>query len=271
MTKFHIMTKLGYSLTPLHPRSKIPLLRGWNTQKHADCDQIDRWIAEHKGCNFGVRTDGLFIIDIDDPQAEWFQENNWILDENPMMVKTKRGWHLYYQTMEKQAQKKMAEGVDVRTSGLGFVVAPGSVVDEWEYDEHVFIRKSDLPVIPDSLLMTVPNDDLFTSPSSPPSGSGSGSKPNGEGGLIRAFSKGERNNGLARVAGRVFALLYNEIDYDFLLIFLHTVNRYKCDPPLDDAEVNKIAHSIYRRESDNYNVAKGMLSSLNGKNSFRRV
>ena len=188
----------------------------------------------------------------------WFNENNWIVDENPMMVKTRNGWHIYFQTRDDHKQSNLAFGVNVRACGRGQVVSPGSVVDGWTYKATSIIPKDDLPALPDSLVMSAPARTPISS------------KTNGSG-LIKPLNKGQRNDGLTRIAGRVFGLLYNELDYDVLLMFMHTLNRYKCNPPLDDAEVNTIARSIYAKEQNRYNVAKGMLSGLHGKNSSRRV
>ena len=193
----------------------------------------------------------MFIIDVDNPSCDWFLENNWILDENPMMVKTKRGWHLYFRTYEDHPQRALAKHVDVRCCGKGFVVAPGSVVDGWEYKEVKMIAKDDLPAVPDEVFMHKHVN-----------GANLGRD---DGDVMREkFRTGERNKGLTAVAGKVFSLLYNEIDYDFLLIFLHTANRYKCEPPLEDAEVNSIARSIYRREMSKVENTKSMFRGLSG-------
>ena len=258
LDKFYEMVDAGYSLTPLREGKKIPLLHGWNRGEVADKAKIREWSMKYPQCNFGVRTDGLFVIDVDDPKCDWFQENNWLLDENPMMVRTRKGWHLYFQINEDTKQSPLAKGVDVRCCGRGFVVSPGSKVDNYEYSAVKVVPKDDLPALPDALLMVTPKDEFV------------GKSSNGSG-IIKPLTKGERNEGLAKIAGRIFGLLYNELDYDVLLIFLHTVNRYKCNPPLDDSEVNTIGRSIYRKEQTQYNAAKGMLRGLHGANSSKRV
>lgn len=260
------LVSAGYSLTPLHPNSKVPILNGWNAREPSTAEEVEGWRKSFPGCNFGVRTDGLFIIDVDQRGLGWLEDNKWLTDEEPMMVKTKNGWHLYFQTEDDHRQSSLAPGVDVRACGKGQVVAPNSTVCGWTYKALRLIGKDDLPAVPNSLFL------LHSAGEESSAARNGGLAPRGEKRTLKKeLREGERNRELTRVAGVLFKFLYDEMDWEFLLIVLHDWNRYLCKPPLADGEVNVIAKSIYNRETEIRNKAKAMFAGMSRPAHRRRL
>lgn len=121
--------KSGYSIIPLHKRSKIPVIKWEQYQKKLPTiDEVSYWFS--KDVNIAIITgavSGLVVVDIDENKGGKPQE---IYRRFPtqMVAKTGNGYHFYY-THPKWHVDNYAgikEGVDVRGDG-GYVVAPPSV------------------------------------------------------------------------------------------------------------------------------------------------
>lgn len=95
-----------------------------------DMEQVKRMWAGRKGLNVGIATgaaSGIFVVDIDDPDAE-IELRNLIEIPETFTVKTGRGKHLYFKYDENRPVKNGAnviKGVDIRGDG-GYVAGAGS-------------------------------------------------------------------------------------------------------------------------------------------------
>ncbi len=63
-------------------------------------------------------------------------------------------------------------------------------------------------------------------------------------GVLDSLREGNRDNGLTRLAG----VLFRELSPRLAEALIHSVNSSHCRPPLDSAQVEKIAASVARRE-----------------------
>ena len=120
---------LGYSIVPLHARSKIPAIK-WDRYQNEKptVEDVSKWFSVDR--NVAIITgfiSGLVVLDVDTAKGG---EHEPLLEKYPtdMVVKTGKGYHLYYQHPGWHVDNavEFLPGVDVRADG-GYVVAPPSI------------------------------------------------------------------------------------------------------------------------------------------------
>jgi hypothetical protein len=123
----------GYSVIPLKPRDKIPLIPSWTEfqTERADRVQIGEWWRTWPNANIGIVTgqiSGLFVIDTDSSEAATNLKPLLGDMTDVGIAATGKGFHLYYAHGDHNYPNKAAirEHVDFRGDG-GYVVAPPSV------------------------------------------------------------------------------------------------------------------------------------------------
>lgn len=123
----------GYSILPLKPKDKIPLIPSWTEfqKTRASPEQIKTWWKLWPTANVGVVTgavSGLFVIDADSPEAA--TELKPLLGDmaGVGIAATGKGFHLYYAHGVENYPNKAAikPHIDFRGDG-GYVVAPCSI------------------------------------------------------------------------------------------------------------------------------------------------
>ena len=124
---------------PLRRGDKIPAISGWQQKASCDYSQIEEWMKQYPGCNWGMPTgeiNGLIVIDIDthggdgiNSLREWCKENG----KFPFTLCQKTptgGYHLIYRSnnadLRNRARTNGVEGVDVRWKGGQVVVCPST-------------------------------------------------------------------------------------------------------------------------------------------------
>tara|TARA_R100001086_G_scaffold119382_1_gene61352 strand:- start:8201 stop:10165 length:1965 start_codon:yes stop_codon:yes gene_type:complete len=135
--------KRGWSVLALTPNSKIPLKHDLqkNGSKDATTDEEKITIiwAEFPDANIGIATgknSNLTVLDLDDKAAITNLKDLGYKIPNTYIVKTKRGYHVYYQYDETiQQSQGRVDKCDIRNDG-GYVVAAGSTIDDFEYTIH---------------------------------------------------------------------------------------------------------------------------------------
>jgi hypothetical protein len=152
----------GLSVIPIprpdtHHDGKRPVIAWKEFQQRRPTEaELRRWFVGPS--NLAVVTgavSGVVVVDVDGPEAvPWVREH---LCKTPWIVKTARGWHLYFRHPDQPISNRARLAgmkLDVRGDG-GFVVAAGSVhqsghvyrtVGEWQGSV------ADLPVFDMSLL-----------------------------------------------------------------------------------------------------------------------
>jgi hypothetical protein len=209
-----------------------------------DSDEVEKFEADRPGCNIGVATgNGVAVVDIDvrdgKPGAE-----NWakLCAANGGEVQTSEvrtgsgGRHLYYRVRGGHKIKCMSDagailpGVECKGDG-GYVVAPPSFNDLGPYE---WIRSPPLDLVADAPQWLV---DLITVRAEP------APRPTKRQRVQSALAEGSRN---ASMTSRAGALRRAGACEDAILTDLERYNAEHCSPPLDPAEVAKIAHSVAR-------------------------
>lgn len=132
----------GFRVFPLIPRTKRPKVKEFYDVATADpakvaelwTDPVTGWPLDH---NVGVATDGMIVVDIDMKQGKDGLSSYVALDLplDTLMVRTPSGGlHAYLDGPSKSLSVgKIGEGLDIR-SAHGYVIAPGSVLDEGTYE-----------------------------------------------------------------------------------------------------------------------------------------
>lgn len=127
----------GFSIFPVRPRSKIPLIKGWPEAATTDEQQISEWWDIYTDANWGIATgakSGVFVMDIDIKTGGMESLDELMAHEDWIETKTARtgtgGLHFYYAfdyaNPIRNSASLIAPGIDIRGEG-GFVLAPPSI------------------------------------------------------------------------------------------------------------------------------------------------
>jgi len=123
--KAQLQTYLDLGLTPIPLRGKIPRTKwrhGWDPRSLED-------LEPYKNClNWGIKTGAnLCVIDFDSPEifAKFAAENIEHLPDGLPLVKTGRGFHLWFRSSEPLRDAHF-DGIDIKADG-GQIVAPPSI------------------------------------------------------------------------------------------------------------------------------------------------
>lgn len=236
----------GWSIIPIRPRDKRPLIR-WEDFQHRHPDEAEAraWILEWPECGIGIVTgaiSGLVVIDVDaghggNGSLEQLEREHGRL---PTTVECRTGGggrHLYFAHPGGLIRNKvgLAPGVDLRGDG-GYVVAPPSLHASGLRYAWVDGRSAGsmaIAPLPDWALRQVVEE------------------PARRGHPIAYWRRlvgegvpaGERNNTIASLAGH---LLRHGVDASVVMELLLCWNRIRCRPPLADEEVAAVVTSISR-------------------------
>ncbi|HTW97699.1 MAG TPA: bifunctional DNA primase/polymerase, partial [Acidimicrobiales bacterium] len=128
----------GWPVLPLKAGEKLPdgrLVTHGLLDATTDEAGVRAWWAASPSANVGIRTgEGIDVVDLDSEAARraLFATAPERLS-GPVVVRTARGWHLWFASCGLSTRAGVLEGVDVRGRG-GYVVAPPSVhPDGWRY------------------------------------------------------------------------------------------------------------------------------------------
>ncbi|MGB8413457.1 MAG: bifunctional DNA primase/polymerase, partial [Candidatus Binatus sp.] len=229
----------GFRVFPLKLNSKLPATKNGFKDAVSDPALIEKMFAKHKGNIAITPPPEIFIIDVDVKHGIDGKANlNDLCRKHGGITKTRfqqtpsGGLHLIYRkpadVIVPQSAGKLAPGVDVRTD-KGYIVAAPSVIVPWlkPYD----MNDHEIAVAPQWLLDLLVNGKPKEVASS-------------ERGRI---VDGGRNVGLTSYAG---SLRNRGRDEEAILEALRIRNEKDCDPPLDDEELRKIAHSVGKYAPD---------------------
>lgn len=236
----------GWSVVPIRPRTKRPLVR-WQPfqQRLPTAAEFRDWFNRWPDAGIGIVTgpvSGLAVLDVDlghggDETLAELERCHGKLPETVEAITGGGGRHLYFRYPDQALPSRVgiAPGLDVRADG-GLVVAPPSL--------HPSGRRYAWEVSHDP-------DDL--APAAMPGwlrelALGSGAARGHPAAYWRALvrrgvGEGERNSTIASLAGH---LLWREVDEPVILELLLCWNRIRCQPPLPDQEVAATVESIAR-------------------------
>jgi len=242
------LAELGYRVFPCTPGKKAPATAHGCLDATSDEDQIVAWWTENPEYNLGLSTDGLLVVDVDplpDGAVNDFANDTDRLSDLLVSAgaKTPRGGsHFFFRQSAgmdlRNTAGKIALGVDTRANG-GYVLVAPSVTDvgryEWMHGFELDCRPEKLPPLPRWLMDLLLEDQSDCKESVGPLA------------VPGAIPDGQRNTTLTSMAGYLRRAGLSE---DEIRAALRVANIQRCHPPLADAEVDKIAWSVSRYESD---------------------
>ena len=240
MQELERLARRGWRLLPCVAGGKTPLLKRWPALASSDLAAIEEWSAKNPKCNWGVATgpeSGVLVLDVD---GEAGKDSVAALEaqHGPLPVTlvslTGRGdggehrWFNYPAGCEIRGNAgKLGEGLDVRATG-GYVIVPPSIHEtgrayQWADPEQSIV---DAPSWFLDLLSGETRKNC-----NPPAA------------RMDVLVKGERNDRLTRYAGwlRRKGAELPELEEKLL-----ADNARRCQPPLEETEVRRIAASIAR-------------------------
>lgn len=234
----------GWSVLPLRPREKRPLIRWEALQKtRPTLADITEWYRRWPNANVGIVTgeiSNLIVLDIDpkhggDNALELLGRRFGAL---PRTVEARTGGggrHLYFAHPGGFIRNRagLVQGIDLRGDG-GYIVAPPSVHPSGE--SYVWISG-----LSPAQIALAPLPRWLISPLAGPR---IGRSLADWRRLVRdGVIQGQRNSTIASLTGH---LLWHGVDPDVVNELMLAWNRVRCRPPLDDAEVVQVVASIVR-------------------------
>jgi hypothetical protein len=240
--------RLGWSVIPIEPRGKRPLVR-WQVYEHrrAEIPEIGDWFRRWPDANIAVVTgvvSGIVVLDLDprqgaDKSLHELQRPGGTFVETIESLTGEGRRHLYFAHPGDITPTRigMAPGVDLRGDG-DYVVAPPSLHATGE--SYHWIHSPEVMHLvqpPPWLLQLAFGPDVHH-----------GAPPIHWRRLLRdGAAEGARRASIASLAGH---LLGAGVDRDVAAELLVCWNALRCRPPLDEAEVLRTVESIYRMRDE---------------------
>jgi Bifunctional DNA primase/polymerase, N-terminal len=138
----------GWPVFPCRP-DKTPATHNGFKDATESPTRIEAWWAGHPEYLVAVPTEGLVVVDLDEPHTgptgetwAWWchhaEPHGWDPTVAPIVATPRGGVHIYFRQPDgadvRCSTSKLASGVDIRANG-GYVIVPGSVLpDGREYE-----------------------------------------------------------------------------------------------------------------------------------------
>ena len=233
----------GWAVFPLKAKGKDQLTAHGVKDATTNFDQIEKWWTKHPTANVAIAcgqvSGGLLVVDLDEKENgisgldtlhNWESENG-SLPETVRSITGKGGSHLFFHIDHKEKNRTgILEGVDIRSDN-GYIVAPPSIHPngrpyEWEYDPDEYdVADVDETVLKLLSVGRKAKSDKFTVPDKIPDG--------------------KRNDTIFKMA---CSLQSKGMTDGAILAACIYENKAKCNPPLEDDEVEKIVESALRHD-----------------------
>jgi bifunctional DNA primase/polymerase-like protein/primase-like protein len=232
----------GWPVFPCKPQGKTPLVADWPNRATTDQSRITAMWNANPNANIGIVTgerSGLLALDVDDPASlDELEAKHGELPATRTHATGSGGMHYLFryppgETIRNSAGK-LGKGLDVRGEG-GYIIAPPSRTMR----PYEVLDELPLASPPAWMLKALRGTER-----------GRRGKPSVRaGGDVTAaldgppIPEGERNHTLAVLAGRLHD---GTRTLEALSADLLEINAARCTPPLPDAEVERIAQSVYK-------------------------
>lgn len=227
----------GWPVFPCIPRDKNPMTEHGFKDATTDARVIRGWWHDWPDANVAIVTgdvSGLLAVDVDIDRGgvETLREleaQYAPLPETVQSLTGSGGWHNLYHCPPGLPCGRLGVGIDIKANG-GYIVAPPSIHPSgrayaWEAAHH----PDDIPIAePPGWLLYLLTQRKQTTSTQP---------------AEARIPEGERNSRLTSLAGAMRRQGADETAI-FAAIWQHNISY--CDPPLDEREVRRIAHSVAR-------------------------
>lgn len=222
---------------------KHPNTRRGSYDATLDPRQIKAWCARNAHANLALATGGITVLDVDGAEGRRSLEKLLDNDRAAHLRKTPRartgrvgGWHLFFQGVDVKNWVKLWPGIDIRSKG-GHVILPPSL--------HITGRRYAFDRCPTQFkIQEFPSWLLKAAQQKKPEAPRvvvTGARDIDLDSI--APISDYRNNTLSSICGTLMA---HGHPVDEVTRRLSAVNQQRCQPPLDQREVDKIIWSISR-------------------------
>src|SRR5215203_5793346 len=223
--------RVGWCPIPIQRGTKHPALEKLDPylNRPATTEELRSWSWPGVGLVTGP-VSGLLVLDVDGPEGER-ELKKYGHPVTPMASTPSGGMHLYFKHPEHHVRTriKAAPGIDVKASG-GYVVAPPSAGPNGRTYEWIVSPEEEELADPPTWLTRLLERERPKGPAPT---------------LGERLPPGKRNEVLASLAGTMRRRAMGEAE---ILAALEVTNAQRCEPPLEAAEVEKIAASVARYE-----------------------
>jgi uncharacterized protein (DUF927 family) len=211
---------------------KHPIYKNWEEKATTDEKEILEEFKKHLNANIGFLTgEGYFVLDIDTKNNGYESLRSFGDLKKTVSVKTGSGGSHHYfkipEGLDIPNKVGILPGVDIRSRG-GLVVAPGSVHkngNQYEWIDGCSIDEVRIAEPDEWLINLILNKRKRFNE------------------IPEVIEEGSRNSMLTSIAG---VLRRKGLSYEGILAALLAENNTRCNPPLNDSEVETIAKSICR-------------------------
>ena len=232
----------GWPVFPCKPGGKAPLTPNGHLDATTAASRIAAWWHRWPDANIGIPTggrSGILALDVDHPASlDELEAEHGKLPATRTHSTGSGGMHYLYRYPAAEnipnSAGKLGSGLDVRGEGGYIIVPPSATTRPYE--------------VLDKLLLADPPAWLIEDLRQPHRG-----RDGGAGGITTAITakltgpkilEGERDDTLARIAGRLHD---GTRTLDQLAADLMAINGARCEPPLPERQVWKVARSIHAR------------------------
>jgi hypothetical protein len=218
----------GYKIIPVRRGSKLPLTPHGAHDATSDVDEIGTWWGmTWRGAGIGLVLDGLVVVDVDPRNGGDVATLPHRLPDTCTAKTGGGGWHYLFRcTNGTRYPGQIAPGVDCKSGPGAYIVVEPSLHPSGA--SYCWVDES---------------EPWKMQPTAAPAWLGQvqpkAERPNGK------AAEGARNSTLTSLAG---VMRREGMTPEALEAALLAENTRRCDPPLDDEEVRRIAHSVSRYE-----------------------
>ena len=240
------MATMGVPVARLHPKSKLPMEKSFQTLATTDIDKILAWDSETPGANCLclARPDGVCFFESDTPGTiERYEKETGEKFKTFTVQSRKDRYHFYFfQTDETRkcgsipqdpSGKKGITFGSFRQNNL-YVVSPGSIHPDTGQPYTVFDSSPIIPAPAGLIAWLVAQ--RAKAPTASPVTSEDG-----------PILEGGRDNTLTSIGGK---LRHAGLDYAEIESALLRINEERCKPPMSSEDVTRIARSVSRYAKD---------------------
>jgi hypothetical protein len=230
----------GIPVIPLKSHSKDAFLTSWEAQATSDSIQIEAWDKQYPDANVAsvakAAIGGFWFLEIDGPAGERLEQETGQVIPDTFRVRSSPGrGHFYWkQNARSMAMGNIAQGY-VKSKDWSarvhnqYVVGPGS----WHPKSG-----RQYEIVSDAAAIEAPDWLIDWCLSQKTQSESVKTQDPVEQAII---PDGARDVTLTSIAGKLYR---NGLDESEVYTVLSRINQERCQPPLDDSQVKKIAHSI---------------------------
>ena len=230
----------GLPVFPCKPCAKEPLTPHGFKDATTDQARIKAWWRKWPDANIGIPTgaaSGLLVVDVDprnggDGALNELRETHGPFPDTAEQTTGGGGRHIIFRHPDVPIPKALAPGIDLKADGGYIVVAPSihPSGNPYRWGGTAGAKALlNLAAVPTWLLERISAARNGTRADSPADS--------------EKWVPGERNNQLASVAG---TMRHRGMSREAIEAALVEENRQRCEPPLPEAEVRRIAESVAR-------------------------